>query len=166
MSLLIGAGWVNSDLYSLSQTHRAYKPLTPLHHHPNQLPRTPSTPHPHHSPLITHSDHSPSSLTPHHSHLLTHPSSLALLHSPLITHPLSLTHIIHHSKLSHLHSHLITHHSPLVSRHSCHSSLTLIVFPSSLTPHLSPLNTQQWLISHHWPLMHDLKLNWSCFTEC
>ena len=67
---LIGAGWVNSDIYSLSQTTMAYKPLTPLYHHPT-LPRThstsTSTPHPHHSPLIIHA----SSLT-----LITHTSSL------------------------------------------------------------------------------------------
>ena len=56
LKVLIGAGWVNSDLYSLSQTPRAYKPLTPPHHHPTPLPRTPSTPYliPHHSPLIIH----------------------------------------------------------------------------------------------------------------
>ena len=101
---MIGAGWVNSDLYSILRLkpYTAYKPLTPLHHHPTPLPRTPSTPHPH-----------PSSFTPHHSPNIIHPSS-----PTLITRPSSLA--PHHSLT------LIALPSSLTSHHMLQKSCTSI----------------------------------------
>ena len=78
LKVLIGAGWVNSDLFSLSQTPRAYKPLTPPHHHPT--PPHPINPIPYPSPL-----------TPDNSHLIIHPSSLTHHNSPLNSDKSSLT---------------------------------------------------------------------------
>ena len=98
MSLLIGAGLVNSDLYSSSQIQTAYKPLSLLLHH---CP-TPSSLTSHNSPLIPHpssvtlgliSRHS--KLSHRHSPLITHPSSsFATHHSPLMDFPSSLTQVL------------------------------------------------------------------------